>query len=138
VDEEPVVSVFAMAWAKDVTTATFWHAKGFRRVAATDCYCKAGGQHPSTSPTAAHDFDHPFMCLTVEEDKFKALPVYEDLRQDLPRQVFATLGGFIDKGPTKDEQEAKDMRVLSLLQQYDKPDTLWEEVTDLRRTRLST
>ena len=28
VDEEPVVCLFAMAWAKDETTATFWHANG--------------------------------------------------------------------------------------------------------------
>jgi hypothetical protein len=121
-DEEPVVRLFAMAWAKYDTTASFWHANGFCRVASSNWFCKAGGSHPSTSLTATDDFYHPSMSLPIEENKFKALPVYEYLRQDLPKMSFVTLGGFIDKKPSLDEQDAGDEKVLSLLQQYPKPD----------------
>jgi hypothetical protein len=73
VDEEPDVCLFATAWAKDKTTATFWHANGFRRVAAKHWFCKA----------AVDDFYDLSMTLSVDGGKFKALAVYENLRQDL-------------------------------------------------------
>jgi len=57
------------------------------------------------------------MTLSVDEGKFKALPVYENLRQDLPRMIASTLGGFIHKTPSLAEQDAEDSKVLSLLQQ---------------------
>jgi hypothetical protein len=36
--------------------------------------------HPSSSLAAAHDFHHPSTTLSADEGKFKALPVYENLR----------------------------------------------------------
>lgn len=136
VDEEPVVCFFAMAWAKDETTATFWHANVFRRVAATHWFCKAGGLYPSSSLAAADDFYHPSVTLSVDEGKFEALPVYGNLRQDLPRMIASTLGGLIHKTPPLAEQGAEDSKVLSLLQQYAEPDTRWEDIVNLRRNTV--
>ena len=129
--------LFAMAWAKDETTTTFWHANGFRQVAATHWFCKAGGPHPSTSVAAADDFYHQSMSLPVEEDKFKASPVYENLRQDLPRTIESSIHGFVHTTPSLDEQDAEDSKVLSLLQQHATLDTRWEDIiTRLRKTIL--
>jgi hypothetical protein len=76
------------------------------------------------------------MTLCVDEGKFKALPVHGNLRQDLPRMIASTLGGFIHKTPSLAEQDAEDSKVLSLLQQYAEPDTCWEDIINLRRNTV--
>jgi hypothetical protein len=76
------------------------------------------------------------MTLPVDEGKFKALPVHGNLRQDLPRMIASTLGGFIHKTPSLAEQDAEDSKMLSLLQQYAEPDTRWEDIISLRRNTV--
>ena len=60
--------------SEDETTATFWHANSFRRVAAKHWFCKVGKLRPS-SLTAVDDFYDLSMTLSVDGDKFKALAV---------------------------------------------------------------
>jgi hypothetical protein len=61
-----------MAWAKDETTATFWHANGLSPSCSDVLVLQGWEQHPSSSLTAADDFHHPSMTLPVNEGKFKA------------------------------------------------------------------
>jgi hypothetical protein len=76
------------------------------------------------------------MTPSVDESKFKALPAYENLRQDLPRIITSTFGRFIHKTPSLAEQDAEDSKVLSLLQQHAEPDTRWEDIINLRRNTV--
>ena len=86
--------VLATAWAKDETTATLRHASGFRQVAAKHWFCKAWELHLSSLVAVDDSYDLS-MTLSIDGGKFKALAVYGNLRQGLPRVILSTLSNII-------------------------------------------